>query len=149
MTRTRRRLWRETARWPYARLAGGVVAAPMIATAVVWLVALAVGGLSETTQAGPLALADGAATSFFVLALLSTVFIVVPGTVILWGLGQPRWWAWAGFGLVAGAAMAVALSLGGDRSTALAAAISAGYAAFIMLTVRAIAGIRPRRREDG
>lgn len=148
MTGTRGRLWPQATRWPYLRLAAALVAAPLIATALVWVVAFAVAGMWETTGAGTLGVAENAATSFFVLALLATIFIVVPGTVLLWGLGQPQWWAWAGFGLLAGAAMAIALSLGGDRSATLAAGISAGYAAFIMLTVRAIAGIRRRRRPD-
>ncbi|MEM7496652.1 MAG: hypothetical protein AAF371_01515 [Pseudomonadota bacterium] len=125
-------------------MALGIALAPLLATGIVWLVAFAIGGASETTRIGVMAVAENAASVFAVFAIALTISAVLPGAVGLSLVRRGGLLAWCAAGLVLGAAAAAALSAVGDAPMAAASGIGAVYGFGAMLFVRAVAGIRRR-----
>jgi len=138
-----RSLWPETVRQPYLRLAGALVAAPLVLAAGLTLIAFVVAGLTEPTRAATLTVTNQAAVAFFVALPAFTLTVGLAGVALLWLLGRRGVLAWLTTG--AGAGMLVAVGHGlftGNGMDAVQIAVAVVLGPVLFLLIRWIAGIR-------
>jgi len=143
MTLFTRSLWPETTRWPYLRLALGLVVAPLLLAAVLSLIAFLIAGSSEPDRASTLALTRHAAGLFFVILPGFSLTLGIAGVAALWALGRRGLLAWLVAGAVAGAiVVAVQVLLIAGTIAPAQAAIELAVGLVIFALIRWIAGVR-------
>jgi hypothetical protein len=138
-----RSLWPETVRRPYLRLAGALLAAPLMLAAVLTSVAFIAAGSSEPTRAGTLAVTNDAAVVFFVALPAFTLTIGLAGVAVLWFLGRRGMLAWLATGAGAGTLVAAGHGLlvgEGIEVVQMVVAVILGLVLFVL--IRWIAGVR-------
>ena len=138
-----RSLWPETVRRPYLRLAGALLAAPLMLAAVLTSVAFIAAGSSEPTRAGTLAVTNDAAVVFFVALPAFTLTIGLAGVAVLWFLGRRGMLAWLATGAGAGTLVAAGNGLlvgEGIEVVQMVVAVILGLVLFVL--IRWIAGVR-------
>jgi hypothetical protein len=143
MTLFNRSLWPETIARPYLRLAGALIAAPLVLAAALTLLAFLLAGATEATRAGTLAVTNEAAVAFFVALPAFSLTFGLAGVALLWALRRRGVMAWlltgAGAGLLVAAGQGV-LSGAGVVPVQMAVAVVLGLVLFIL--IRWIAGVR-------
>jgi uncharacterized membrane protein len=143
MTLFTRSLWPETTRWPYLRLALGLVVAPLLLASVLTLLAFLLAGSTEPDRDSTLAVTRHAAGVFFTVLPGFTLTFGLVGVAVLWALGRRGVLAWFGTGAASGAivlvlkAMLVSWGIG-----VIQAAVAVGSGIAIFALIRWIAGIR-------
>jgi hypothetical protein len=143
MTLFTRSLWPDRIRWPYLRLAGALIAAPLVPAAVLTLIALVVAGSTEPTRDGTLALTLWAAVVFFVALPAFALTFGVAGVALLWSLGRRGALEWLATG--AGAGMLVATGHGlfvEDRIVPVQMVVAIVLGLVMFFLIRWIAGVR-------
>jgi hypothetical protein len=143
MTLFTRSLWSETIARPYLRLAGALIAAPLVLAAMLTLLAFLLAGSTEATRAGTLAVTNEAAVVFFVALPAFSLTFGLAGVALLWVLARRGVLAWLLTGAGAGALVAAGqgvLSGAGVVPAQMAVAVVLGLVLFIL--IRWIAGVR-------
>jgi hypothetical protein len=143
MTLFTRSLWPERVRRPYLRLAGALIAAPLLLAASLTLIAFLVAGSTELTQAGTMAVAKDAAVVFFVVLPAFTLTFGLTGVALLWWLARRGALAWLSTGAGAGVLAAAGHGLfqgGGIVPIQMTVAVALGLVLFAL--IRWIAGVR-------
>ena len=138
-----RSLWPDRVLRPYLRMAGALIAAPLVLAAGLTLLAFLVAGSTEPTREGTLAVTNQAAVVFFVALPAFSLTFGLAGVALLWSLGRRGVLAWLATG--AGAGMLVAAGHGllngeGVASVQMAVAVALGMVLFAL--IRWIAGVR-------
>jgi hypothetical protein len=138
-----RSLWPDRVLRPYLRMAGALIAAPLVLAAGLTLLAFLVAGSTEPTREGTLAVTNQAAAVFFVALPAFSLTFGLAGVALLWSLGRRGVLAWLATG--AGAGMLVAAGHGlfngeGVVPVQMAVAVALGVALFAL--IRWIAGVR-------
>jgi hypothetical protein len=143
MTLFTRSLWPERTRRPFLRLAGAIIAAPLLLAAALTLLAFLFAGSTEPTREGTMAVTREAAIWFFGGLSAFTLSFGLAGVGLLWALGQRSILAWLLAGAGTGALLVTGLGLLTadeiDRIQIIVAMIL-GLALFFL--IRWIAGIR-------
>jgi hypothetical protein len=143
MTLFTRSLWPERVRRPYLRLAGALIAAPLVLVAVLTLLAFVVAGSTETTRAGTLAVTNEAAVGFFVYLSAFTLTVGLAGVALLWRFGRRGALAWLSAGAGGGALAAAGLGLSsGAGFVPVQMAVAAVLGLVLFVLIRWIAGVR-------
>ncbi len=143
MTLFTRSLWPERVRRPYLRLAGALIAAPLVLAAVLTLLAFLVAGSTELTRERTLEVTNEAAVVFFVALPAFTLTFGLAGVALLWMLGRRGVLAWLMTGAGAGILVATGRGLlaeGGIVPVQMAVAVALGLVLFVL--IRWIAGVR-------
>jgi len=143
MTLFARSLWPARVRRPYLRLAGALIAAPLVLAAVLSLLAFLIAGSTEFTRAETLAVTNEAAVVFFVALPAFTLTFGLAGVALLWAMGRRGVLAWLGAG--AGAGVLVATGHGvfaadGIAPIQITVAVVLGLVLFLL--IRWFAGVR-------
>jgi hypothetical protein len=138
-----RSLWPDRVLRPYLRMAGALIAAPLVLAAGLTLLAFLVAGSTEPTREGTLAVTNQAAVVFFVALPAFSLTFGLAGVALLWSLGRRGVLAWLATG--AGAGMLVAAGHGllngeGVASVQMAVAVALGMVLFAL--IRWISGVR-------
>jgi hypothetical protein len=143
MTLFTRSLWPERVHRPFLRLAGALIAAPLMLAAVLTLLAFLIAGSTEFTRAGTLAVTNEAAVVFFVALPAFTLTFGLAGVALLWALGRRGVLAWLAAGAGAGVLVAVGhglLAADGIAPIQMTVAVVLGLVLFLL--IRWIAGVR-------
>ena len=138
-----RSLWPDRVRWPYLRLAGALIAAPLVLAAVLTLIAFAAAGSTEPTREGTLALTAWAAEVFFVALPAFALTFGVAGVALLWLLGRRGIPEWLATGAGAGALVAAGHGVfGGEGIVAVRMAVAVALSVALFALIRWLAGVR-------
>ena len=143
MTLFTRSLWPERVRRPYLRLAGALIAAPVVLASVLTLLAFLIAGSTEATEDATLAMTNEAAVVFFITLPAFTLTFGLAGVGLLWSLARRGVLAWLITGAGAGALVATGHGLfveGGIIPIQMAVAVVLGLGLFTL--IRWIAGVR-------
>ncbi len=143
MTLFTRSLWPERVRRPYLRLAGALIAAPVVLASVMTLLAFLIAGSTEATEDATLAMTNEAAVVFFITLPAFTLTFGLAGVGMLWSLARRGVLAWLITGAGAGALVATGHGLfveGGIIPIQMAVAVVLGLGLFTL--IRWIAGVR-------
>ena len=143
MTLFTRSLWPERIRRPYLRLAGALIAAPVVLASVMTLLAFLIAGSTEATEDATLAMTNEAAVVFFITLPAFTLTFGLAGVGLLWSLARRGVTAWLITGAGAGALVATGHGLfveGGIIPIQMAVAVVLGLGLFTL--IRWIAGVR-------
>jgi hypothetical protein len=136
-------LWPERTRRPFLRLAGAIIAAPLLLAAALTLLAFLFAGSTEPTREGTMAVTTEAAAVFFIVLPAFTLTFGLAGVGLLWALRQRGVLAWLGAGAGAGVLVAIGnglLTASGIDSIQVTVAMILGLVLFFL--IRWIAGIR-------
>ena len=143
MTLFARSLWPQSVRRPYLRLAGAMIAAPLVLAAVLTLLAFLAAGSTETTRTETMEVTNDAAIWFFGGLPAFTLSFGMVGVAVLCALGQCKWWAWLLTGAVTGALAAAGLGLLTDRGIVPMHVLAVAVLGLILFgLIRWIAGVR-------
>ncbi len=143
MTLFTRSLWPEGAGRPYFRLAGALIAAPLVLAAALTLLAFLVAGSTELTRDGTLAVTNEAAVVFFVALPAFSLTFGLAGVALLWALRRRGALAWLSAGAGAGALAATGLGLfAGDGIVPVQVAVAVVLGLLLFVLIRWIAGVR-------
>jgi hypothetical protein len=143
MTLFTRSLWPDRVQRPVLRMAGALIAAPLMLAAMLTSVAYIVAGSSEPTRAATLAVTNHAAVVFFVALPAFTLTVGLVGVLALWFLGWRGMLAWLATGAGAGALVAAGhgvLASEGIEAVQMGVAVVLGLVLFAL--IRWIAGVR-------
>ena len=143
MTLFSRSLWPDRVRRPYLRLAGALIAAPLVLAAGLTLLAFLVAGSTEPTREGTLAVTNQAAVVFFVALPAFSLTFGLAGVALLWSLGRRGVLAWLATG--AGTGMLVAAGHGlfnGEGVVPVQMAVAVALGTALLALIRWIAGVR-------
>jgi hypothetical protein len=138
-----RSLWPDRVRRPYLRLAGALIAAPLVLAAALTLLAFLVAGSTETSRDGTLAVTREAGEVFFVALPAFTLTFGLAGVALLWSLGRRGVLAWLATGAGAGVLVAAGHGLfigNGIIAVQMAVAVVLGLLLFVL--IRWIAGVQ-------
>lgn len=102
MTLFTRSLWPDRVRRPFLRLAGALIAAPLMLATVMTLIVFVVAGSTEPTRNGTLAMTMWAAVVFFVTLPAFALTFGLAGVALLWSQGRRGLLAWLTTGAGAG-----------------------------------------------
>ena len=143
MTLFTRSIWPARVRRPYLRLAGALIAAPLVLAAALTVLAFLIAGSTEFTREGTLAMTNEAAVVFFVALPAFTLTFGLAGVALLWALGRRGALTWLATG--AGAGLLVATGHGlftadGVAPIQMTVAMVLGLVLFPL--IRWIAGVR-------
>lgn len=138
-----RSLWPDRIRRPFLRLAGALIAAPLLLAAGLTLIAFLVAGSTEPSREGTLALTMRAAAVFFAALPAFALTFGVAGVALLWLLGRRGVLAWLAAGAGAGMLVATAHGLlveGAIVPVQMVVAVVLGLVMFFL--IRWLAGVR-------
>ncbi|MEL6268037.1 MAG: hypothetical protein AAFR52_20780 [Pseudomonadota bacterium] len=146
----RDRLWPPGVRLPFLRLTAGLVVAPLAASAVVAVAAYVIAGMTEPTRILVMAVTEDATIAFAGVALVLMVIVVIPCILLFGLLGWRSALVWSLTGLIAGASSAGAMGMAQGAALEVAAPVGGVASVVLLLTTRAVAGIRrsPRTRNE-
>ncbi len=143
MTLFTRSLWPEGVHRPYLRLAGALIAAPLVLAAVLTLLAFLVAGSTELTRADTIVVTLEAAVAFFVYLPAFTLTFGLAGVALLWALRRRGVLDWLSAGAGAGALAATGLGLlAGDRIVPVQVAVAVVLGLVLFVLIRWISGVR-------
>ncbi|MEO0428771.1 MAG: hypothetical protein AAFW01_19995 [Pseudomonadota bacterium] len=126
-------------RWPWLRIAIGVILAPVILTVLAGGIAFVIGGFTEATRIGVFAVAENAMAVFGLYAASLMPSAVVPGVILLSLLRQRGMATWLLTGAVLCAAASAALAGLGGGGVGLAIGLGALFGVIAFAIIRFVA----------